>query len=86
MVHGPPVNQILHVSMDKDKMPVSNPEKTEAGDYFPTLTPSVLPQKGQGGQSKVSEVTEYRTMHRPETLNLIPRSYKVAEENLMAVL
>lgn len=86
MVHGPPVNQILHVSMVKDKMPVSNPEKTEAGDYFPTLTPSVLPQKGQGGQSKVSEVTEYSTMHRPETLNLIPRSYKVAEENLMVVL
>lgn len=66
-------------------MPVSNPEKTEAGDYFPALTPSILPQKGRG-QSRVGEVTEYSTMHWPEALNLIPRSYKVAEENLIVVL
>lgn len=85
MVHGPSVNQILQVSMVKDKMSISNPEKTEAGNYFPTLTPSVLPQKGEG-QSRVGEVTEYSSMHRPEALNLIPRSYKVAEENLIVVL
>lgn len=51
-------------------MPVSNPEKTEAGDYFSALTPSILPQKGRG-QSRVGEVTEYCTIHWPEALNLM---------------